>query len=198
MHPETVSATWTIQTFTGMSGVPCIPRAPGHRLVFVNGMHLSWSSVVSAGLFIAMNPWSNTLFRAIGWRIGRLRPGNWPRPLTVIVAMFVVAAAVPLQAQYGRRPAARGNNRTAPAPDVLATAVAGFKGSLRAIDKKAIVIESADDQVVSFHRSKKTRFLADEKAVKPQDIPLGSLVTVNASKDSVGDLVAVDIIWKKP
>ena len=144
-----------------------------------------------------MNPWLNTLFRTIGWRIGRLRPGNWPRPLAVILAIIVLAAAIPLQAQYQRRPAARGN-RSAPAPDVLATAVAGFKGKLRAIDKKAIVIESPDDQVVSFHRSKKTRFLVDEKEGKPQDIPLGSLVTVDASKDSAGDLVAVDIIWKKP
>ena len=176
----------------------CIQRAPGHRLVFVNGMHLSWSAVVSAGLFIATNPWSNTLFRAIGWRIGRLRLGNWSPPLALILAIIVIVATIPLQGQYQRRPATAGRgDRTAPAPDVLATAVAGFKGKLRAIDKKAIVIESTDDQVVSFHRSKKTRFLADEKEVKPQDIPLGSLVTVDASKDSVGDLVAVDIIWKK-
>ncbi len=117
--------------------------------------------------------------------------------MAVILAIVVLAAATPLQAQYQRRPAARGN-RSAPTPDVLATAVAGFKGKLRAIDKKAIVIESPDDQVVSFHRSKKTRFLVDEKEGKAQDIPLGSLVTVDASKDSVGDLVAVDIIWKKP
>ncbi len=52
---------------------------------------------------------------------------------------------------------------------------------LRAIDKKAIVIQSTDDQVVSFQRSKKRRFLADEKELKPQDTPLGSLVTVNAN-----------------
>ena len=179
-----------------MSGIRCIRRALGDRLLFVNGMHVSWSAIVSAGLFVAMNPWFSTLFRAIGWRIARLRIGNWPRPLTVILALFILFPAIPLQAQYQRRPAIR-TNRTAPAPDVLATAVAGFKGKLRAIDKKAIVIESTDDQVVSFHRSKKTRFLVDEKEVKPQDIPLGSLVTVDASKDSVGELVAVDIIWKK-
>ena len=165
----------------------------------MNGIHLSWSAIVSAGVFIAMNPWSSTVFRAIWWRIARLRMGNWQRPLAVILALFVLAAAIPLQAQYQRRPANRGGvgSRSAPAPDVLSSAVAGFKGKLRAIDKKAIVIESTDDQVVSFHRSKKTRFLADEKEVKPQDIPLGSTVTVDASKDSAGELVAVDIIWKK-
>ncbi len=145
-----------------------------------------------------MNPWFSTAFRAMRWRIARLRTGNWQRPLTLILALFVLAATLPLQAQYQRRPANRGSgSRSAPAPDVLSSAVAGFKGKLRAIDKKAIVIESTDDQVVSFHRSKKTRFLADDKEVKPQDIPLGSTVTVDASKDSVGDLVAVDIIWKK-
>ncbi len=118
--------------------------------------------------------------------------------MAVILALFVLAAAIPLQAQYQRRPANRGTgSRSAPGPDVLASAVAGFKGKLRAIDKKTIVIDSTDDQVVSFHRSKKTRFLVDEKDVKAQDIPLGSVVTVDASKDSVGELVAVDIIWKK-
>ncbi|MEO8126413.1 MAG: hypothetical protein ABJF23_17060 [Bryobacteraceae bacterium] len=145
-----------------------------------------------------MNPWSTTLFRAILWRIGRLKPGNWQPPLAVVMAVLVLVASLPLQAQYQRRTSSRGSgSRSAPAPDVLASAVAGFKGKLRAIDKKEIVIESGDDQVVTFHRSKKTRFLADDKQVKPQDIPLGSLVTVDASKDSVGDLMAVDIIWKK-
>ena len=115
-------------------------------------MDVFWPAIVSAGLLVAMKPWSTTLFRAIWWRIARPRPGTWKRPLAVI-----------------------------PAPDVLATAVAVFTGKLRAIDKKAIVIESTDDQVVSFQRSKKRRFLADEKELKPQDIPLGSLVTVNAS-----------------
>ena len=145
-----------------------------------------------------MNPWSGTLFRATLWRIGRSKAVNWQRPLALLLALFVLAGSIPLQAQYQRRTSSRaGGSRSAPAPDVLASAVAGFKGKLRAIDKKTIVIESGDDQVVSFHRSRKTRFLADEKEVKPQDIPLGSLVTVDASKDSVGDLTAVDIIWKK-
>lgn len=180
-----------------MSFLPCILRAPRYRLVFVNGMHLSWSSIVSAGLFVATNPWSRTFFRTIGWRIARIRLAHWPRLLTAMLLVFVLAAAIPLQAQYQRRPSSARTSRSAPAPDVLATAVAGFKGKLRSIDKKGIVIESTEDQVVSFHRSKKTRFLADEKEVKPQDIPLGSMVTVDASKDSVGDLVAVDIIWKK-
>jgi hypothetical protein len=93
--------------------------------------------------------------------------------------------------------ASAGSGARAPPTDVLAGAVASFKGKLKVVDKKQIVIESGEEQIVLFHRSKKTRFLAGEKAVKPEEIPLEAVVTVEASKDSVGDLVAVDIIWKK-
>jgi hypothetical protein len=160
-------------------------------------MHLSWSSVFSAGIFIAMNPWSNTLFRVIGCWLARIAPRNWSRPLAVVLAVLVLAGTLPLQAQMQRRPSRAGNKGGAPPTEAFAAAVATFKGKLKAVDKKEIVIESAEDQTVSFHRSKKTRFLADEKPIKPEDIPLETVVTVEASKDSVGDLVAVDIIWKK-
>jgi hypothetical protein len=131
----------------------------------------------------------------------RIAPKHWSRRLTAIPTVFVMLAILPMQAQaqMQRRPGRSGNkNSGSPPPtDVLATAVAKFTGKLRALDKKEIVIVSEDDQIVSFHRSKKTRFLADEKEIKPQDIPLESQVIVEASKDSVGDLIAVDIIWKK-
>jgi hypothetical protein len=143
-----------------------------------------------------MNPWSNTLFRAIGCWLARMAPRNWSPPVAVVLAVLVLAATLPLQAQMQRRPSRAGNLGNVP-PDVLATAVATFKGKLKVVDKKQIVIESAEDQIVLFHRSKKTRFLANEKPVKPEVIPLETVVTVEASKDSVGDLVAVDIIWKK-
>ena len=132
-----------------------------------------------------MNPWSNTLLRALACRISRYFP--------VLLASIVVLATVPLQAQrrYGR------GDYSAPPPGVMSAAVAKFTGKLRVVDRKEIVIEASDDQLVTFRRSKKTRFLLNEKPVKPQDIPLESLIIVEAGKDSVGDLVAVAIIWKK-
>ena len=162
-------------------------------------MHLSWSSVFSAGMFIAMNPWSNTLFRAIGCWLARITPKNWSRPLAVILAFFLVLGTLPMQAQMQRRTGRSGGRGSGGAlpTDVLAGAVVSFKGKLRAVDKKSILIESSEDQIVTFHRSKKTKFLAGDKSVKPEEIPLETIVTVDASKDSVGDLVAVDIIWKK-
>ena len=145
-----------------------------------------------------MNPWSNTLFRAIGCWIARIAPRNWSPPLAVALALLLLAGTLPLQAQMQRRPNRAGNkSSSAPPTDVLAGAVASFKGKLKVVDKKQIVIESGEEQIVLFHRSKKTRFLANEKTVKPEEIPLETVVTVDASKDSVGDLMAVDIIWKK-
>ena len=149
-------------------------------------MHFSWTSLVSAVLFVAMNPWAKNLLQTIVSRMSRYIP--------LILALAVVLGTIPLQAQ---RRYSRGSDHSAPPSDVMSAAVAKFAGTLRVIGNKEIVIEAADDQLVTFHRSKKTRFLLDEKSIKPQDIPVGSPVTVEASKDSVGDLIAVDIIWKK-
>ena len=121
---------------------------------------------------------------------------NWMRPAALALALFLLSGSAPLEAQYRRRPA-QGSSARKAGTDVLATAVASFKGKLRAVDKKEIVIQSEEDQTVTFHRSKKTKFLSGGKEIKPEDIPLESVVTVDASKDSVGDLVAVDVIWKK-
>jgi hypothetical protein len=163
-------------------------------------MHLSWTSVFSAGVFIMMNPWSNTFFRAAGCWLARIAPKNWSRPLAVLLAFFLAFSSLPVQGQMQRRPSrsgSRGGGGGTLPSDVLAGAVVSFKGKLRAVDKKSILIESSEDQIVSFHRSKKTKFLSGDKPIKPEEIPLEEMVTVDASKDSVGDLVAVDIIWKK-
>jgi hypothetical protein len=174
------------------------PPTKQGRLVVVNGLHLSWSSVVSAGIFVAMNPWSSTLFRAIACWAARVSSRSWVRPAAIGLALFLVFGSAPVEAQSRRRPAqGSGSGARTPDTDVFAAAVASFKGKLRAVDKKDIVIQSDDDQTVTFHRSKKTKFLSGTKEIKPEEIPLESAVTVDASKDSVGDLVAVDVIWKK-
>jgi hypothetical protein len=143
---------------------------------------------------VALNPWSNTLFRAIGCWIARKMPRTGVKPVALVLALLLVLGSLPVRAQTQRRPGRKGTS--GPSGDILAAAVAKFSGKLKAVDKKEIVIASVDDQIVTFHRSRKTRFLANDKPVKPEEIPLESLVTVEASKDSVGDLVAVDIIWK--
>jgi hypothetical protein len=173
------------------------PLPEQDRLVFVNDLHLSWSSILSAGIFVAMNPWSSTLFRAIACWAARAGSRNWVRPGAIVLALFLVFGSEPVQGQYRRRPPAQGSGARTPDTDMLAAAVASFKGKLRAVDKKDIVILSDEDQTVTFHRSKKTKFLSGTKEIKPDDIPLESMVTVEASKDSVGDLVAVDVIWKQ-
>lgn len=120
------------------------------------------------------------------------------RPAAIALALFLVFGSEPVQGQYRRRPTqGSGSGARTPDTDVLAAAVASFKGKLRAVDKKDIVILSEEDQTVTFHRSKKTKFLSGTKEIKPEEIPLESVVTVDASKDSVGDLIAVDVIWKK-
>ena len=69
-------------------------------------------------------------------------------------------------------------------PNPSAYNVAGsFHGKLKDLSKKEIMIETDDGQIVSFHRSGKTKFLKGTQSIKPSDIDLETLVTVDASED---------------
>jgi len=85
-----------------------------------------------------------------------------------------------LLAQYYPRPR-RGVPGT---PNPSAYNVAGsFHGKLKDLSKKEIMIETEDGQMVSFHRSGKTKFLKGTQSIKASDIDLETLVTVDAGED---------------
>ena len=63
-------------------------------------------------------------------------------------------------------------------------AVAGsFHGKLKDLTSKEITIETGEDQLVTIHRSRKTKFLKGTQTIKPSDIDLGTMVTVDAHEE---------------
>jgi hypothetical protein len=94
-----------------------------------------------------------------------------------------VLAAFPAlsPAQYGRT--------RIPQPN--ATAVAGaynepaatMHGVLKRITKKDIVILVDDDRPVTMDRVRKTKFFKDGKEVQPEQLAMGSIVSVDVGKD---------------
>jgi hypothetical protein len=69
-------------------------------------------------------------------------------------------------------------------PNPGAYNVAGsFRGKLKELTGKEITIETADDQLVSIHRSRKTKFLKGTQTIKPSDIDLETMVTVDATEE---------------
>jgi hypothetical protein len=74
------------------------------------------------------------------------------------------------------------------------TPLADFKGTLKVIDKKEILIATEGEQVLTFVRTKKTKFFVGKKEVKPDELAIGEPVTVEGFKDSVGDMKAENVI----
>jgi hypothetical protein len=117
--------------------------------------------------------------------------------LKLVRAVVILGVLLPalLPGQYYPRPR-RGVPGT---PNPGAYNVAGsFHGKLKDLTSKEITIETDDDQVVSFHRARKTKFLKGTQTIKPSDIDLETLVTVDASEDVDLSLTAVSVTVDTP
>jgi hypothetical protein len=116
-----------------------------------------------------------------------------------IVCFLVVLVPGLVFAQYGypRRTARRTAGPNNGVPNGI-TPVVTMRGALRLIDKKKITIDASEDQILTFKRSKKTRFLNGAKEVKPDDFPDGAAVTIEASRAVNGDYDAVNVFLGEP
>lgn len=75
-------------------------------------------------------------------------------------------------------------------PELARSAVARFEGTLRNYDKKEFVVEIDEKQTLIFRRTRSTK-------IRPKDIALGVRVQVDARKDAVGDMDAVQVCENK-
>ena len=104
-----------------------------------------------------------------------------------------------LQAQYPYPYPQTRRSVTPGTPHPPAYNVAGsFHGKLKELNSKEILIETDDDQTVSIHRSRKTKFLKGKESIKASDIDLETLVTVDASEDVDLKLTAVSVTVDPP
>ncbi len=95
--------------------------------------------------------------------------------------LVVVIAPVLMFSQYGRRTRGPLGSATPGYEGPAAT----FRGNLRALTKKELRIDvvDAEEQSLTFRVSKKTRFLKDGKEIKRTDVPIGTIVAVDATRD---------------
>src|SRR5579863_9020124 len=100
--------------------------------------------------------------------------------IRVGVLMGVVLPALLLAQYYPRT--RRGVVPGTPNPGAYNVA-GSFHGKLKELSKKEIMIETEDGQIVSIHRSGKTKFFKGTQSIKPSDIDIETPVTVDASED---------------
>ena len=101
-----------------------------------------------------------------------------------------------LLAQYYPRPG-RGIIPGTPKPGAYNVA-GSFHGKLKDLTSKEITIETEDSQIVSIHRSRKTKFLKGTQTIKPSDIDLETSITVDATEEVDLSLSAVSVTVDTP
>ena len=69
-----------------------------------------------------------------------------------------------------------------------------FHGALKKLTKKEILIQSDENQLMTIRCSGKTKFLdKDNKKIKPSDIDLETVVSIDASEDLDSKLMAINV-----
>ncbi len=98
-----------------------------------------------------------------------------------------------LSGQYGdsraRRPLSNQTRNTGAYGGPAVT----FHGKLKELTKREIVIETDGDQAFAIGRYRKTKFIKDNREIKPADIPIGALLTVDVTKDPDLKPLAVNV-----
>jgi hypothetical protein len=114
-----------------------------------------------------------------------------------IVCLLLILLPGLVSAQYGypRRTRSVGPNNGVPNG---ATPLVTMRGALRMIDKKKITIDASEDQILTFKRSKKTKFLKGAKEIQPDDFAEGTAVVIEASRAMNGDYEAVNVFLGEP
>jgi hypothetical protein len=117
------------------------------------------------------------------------------KPLSIVGVMIVVLPAMLLAQYYPRT--RRGVVPGTPNPGAYNVA-GSFHGKLKELSKKEIMIETEDGQIVSIHRSGKTKFLKGTQSIKASDIDIETPVTVDASEEVDLSLTARSVTVDTP
>jgi hypothetical protein len=101
-----------------------------------------------------------------------------------------------LESCCGRKHAETGEGK---AGKLFYKAAAGiFRGRVKQLNEKEIVIENDAKQMVSIRRSRQTKFFKDDQPIKSTDIDLETPVTIDAREAANVSLLAINVSVDSP
>ncbi len=108
------------------------------------------------------------------------------------LSIFIILTALHGQTAYPRSRRAGSANQTRNTGAYGGPAVT-FHGKLKTITKNEILLETEDDQTLEIRRSRKTKFMKDDREIKPAAIPIGATLTVDVTQDPDLKPVALNV-----
>src|SRR5258706_11539937 len=111
----------------------------------------------------------------------------------VAISVLLLPGLLPAQrSRSAARNQPTGKIQDVPIPPVI------MRGTLRQIDKKQILMDSPDEQVVTFRRVKKTKFLKGSKEIAEAEFHPGAAIVVEATRDPDGAFDALHVYLGEP
>jgi hypothetical protein len=120
---------------------------------------------------------------------------RYPTLVTALLALLLpgISAA---QYGYGRRGPSAATANSGPYTGPAVT----FHGTVKVLTKKELIVDldkagpTEDQQTLTFRVSRKTKFLKDDKEIKPADFAVGMHITVDATRDGDQKLSALNVM----
>ena len=117
--------------------------------------------------------------------------------LMVLNAVVRVAAqeaghSTSSNSQFGRSSGAGGKGTRAVSGKLYKTAIEIFRGKLKQLTGREIVLENQSNQMLSIRRARTTKFLRNNEPIHPSDIDLDTPVIVEVRQENSG-LAALNV-----
>ena len=119
-------------------------------------------------------------------------------------AIFVLSLAILLpvissaQYPYPYPGARRSGGKANAAPPSGNQPTPTFEGTLKMMTKKEIMLQLQSDQVVTIRRDHKTKFIAKDKDIKPDNIEIGTALAIDVKEDLDLKPMAVRVVVNPP
>jgi hypothetical protein len=111
----------------------------------------------------------------------------------VAISVLLLPGLLPAQrSRSTQRKQPAGKIQDIPIPPVT------MRGTLRQVDKKQILMDTPDDQVVTFRRVKKTKFLKGSKEIAEVEFHPGAAIVVEATREPDGEFDAIHVYLGEP
>src|SRR5580698_9825499 len=96
---------------------------------------------------------------------------------------------IPLPGRTGGKAQPNSSTKGQPLPN--------FRGRLKQMDDKSILLALDDDRLLNFTRNSKTKFFKGDQEIKDPKFNKEDQLSIEGPEDNAGFLIAVNVYWEK-